>query len=69
MAEAPQMDPAEALRKMREMQRKMGKGKRKPTKPAPGANDQELYPAQPAEGFTEFRLARRGRKRGGPTVA
>ena len=63
-----ELTPEQALRKMREMQRKMSKGKKKVTaKPSPGTTDQELYPTD--EGRVEFRLARRGRKRGGPTVA
>jgi len=64
------MDAAEAERKMREMQEKMGKGKKrakKPSKPAPGVNDQELYPTD--SGLVDFRLARRGRRRGDSTVA
>lgn len=37
----------------------------------PGASDQELYPAQPGEFFTEFRLAKaKGKKpRGGQGYA
>ena len=62
-----ELTPEQALRKMREMQRKMNKGKKSTAKPTPGTTDQELYPTD--EGRVEFRLARRGRKRGGPTVA
>jgi len=62
-----ELTPEQALRKMREMQRKMNKGKKSTAKPAPGATDQELYPTD--QGLVDFRLARRGRKRSGPTVA
>lgn len=47
---------AETLREIQALKRSLGIDK--PPIDGPGANDQELYPAQRGEVFTDFRLAK-----------
>jgi hypothetical protein len=59
MADTPPVpSEAEVAAKIRELQKKMGIPTDKEVDPVgPGATDQELWPAQPGELFTDFRIA------------